>query len=141
MAISRADSKPNLKNNNIVYSDFTNNFIKNPITNQLICIKNEDAVKQAFKNLILTNIGERFFNPFFGSNVERTEFELFGPFVVEDLTRYINDAAKQFESRVSLANVTFSPQPDSNEMAINIVFYIINTTEPQNMSIFLQRLR
>ena len=78
MAVSRADSKPNLKNNNIVYSDFTNNFSRHPITNQLVMLNNEDSVRQTFKNLILTNIGERFFNPFFGSNVEKTEFELFG---------------------------------------------------------------
>lgn len=141
MAVSRADSKPNLKNNNIVYSDFTNNFSRHPITNQLVMLNNEDSVRQTFKNLILTNIGERFFNPFFGSNVEKTEFELFGPFVVEDLTRYIHDAIRLFETRVKLINLTFTDQSDSNEVAINIVFSVINRTEPQSMSIFLKRVR
>jgi len=108
----------------------------------LITIKNEDSVRQAFKNLILTNIGERFFNPFFGSNVNRTLFENFGPFIIEDINRYITMAAKQFEKRINLLNVSVTDNSDKNGISINVVFAMINNpTVPINVSIFLKRVR
>jgi hypothetical protein len=89
MALSRADAISQTQKKIETYSDFSNSFSKHPITKELVTVKNEDSIRQAFKNLILTNIGERPFNPFFGSNVNRTLFENFGPFVREDIIRYI----------------------------------------------------
>jgi phage baseplate assembly protein W len=142
MAITRAQAITQTQKKIETYSDFTNNFIKHPITNELITIKNEDSVRQAFKNLILTNIGERFFNPFFGSNINRTLFENFGPFVIEDINRYITMSAKQFEKRINLLNVSVTDNSDKNGISINVVFAMINNpTVPINVSIFLKRVR
>jgi len=142
MAITRAQAITQTQKKVETYSDFTNNFIKHPVTNELITIKNEDSVRQAFKNLILTNIGERFFNPFFGSNVNRTLFENFGPFIIEDINRYITMAAKQFEKRINLLNVSVTDNSDKNGISINVVFAMINNpTVPINVSIFLKRVR
>ena len=141
MAITRAQAITQTQKKVETYSDFTNNFIKHPITNELVTIKNEDSVRQAFKTLILTNIGERFFNPFFGSNVNRTLFENFGPFMIEDINRYISMAAKQFESRITLLGVNVIDNSDQNGIKINVVFSIINNPEPVSLSIFLKRVR
>ena len=141
MAITRADAISQTQKKLDVYSDFSDNFIKHPITNELIVLKNEDSVRQAFKNLILTNIDERPFNPFFGSNVNRSLFDPFGPFLVEDITRYINLAAKQFESRIQVLNVTITDQSDKNAIGINVVFSIINNPEPISLSLFVKRVR
>ena len=123
------------------YSDFSNNFTKHPITNELITLKNEDTIRQAFKNLIMTNLNERFFNPLFGSNVNATLFENYGPFVREDIIRYIKMAAMQFEKRINVIGVEVIDQPDKNGLKINIVFSIINIPEPVALSIFLKRVR
>ena len=141
MAITRADAISQTQKKLDVYSDFNDNFIKHPITNELIVLKNEDSVRQAFKNLILTNIDERPFNPFFGSNVNRSLFDPFGPFLVEDITRYINLAAKQFESRIQVLNVTITDQSDKNAIGINVVFSLINNPEPISLSLFVKRVR
>jgi phage baseplate assembly protein W len=141
MAITRADAISQTQKKLDVYSDFSDNFIKHPITNELIVLKNEDSVRQAFKNLILTNIDERPFNPFFGSNVNRSLFDPFGPFLVEDITRYINLAAKQFESRIQVLNVTITDQSDKNAIGINVVFSLINNPEPISLSLFVKRVR
>ena len=141
MAITRADAISQTQKKLDVYSDFSDNFIKHPITNELIVLRNEDSVRQAFKNLILTNIDERPFNPFFGSNVNRSLFDPFGPFLVEDITRYINLAAKQFESRIQVLNVTITDQSDKNAIGINVVFSLINNPEPISLSLFVKRVR
>ena len=141
MAVSRADAISQTLKKVETYSDFSNSFSKHPITNELVTLKNEDSIRQAFKNLILTNIDERPFSPFFGSNVNRTLFEQFGPFVREDIIRHVSMAAKQFERRISLLNVDVVDQPDKNGLKINVVFSIINIPEPVNLSIFLKRVR
>jgi phage baseplate assembly protein W len=104
-------------------------------------VKNEDSVRQAFKNLILTNLEERFFSPFFGSNINRTVFENYGPFVREDIIRYIKMAAVQFEKRVEVLLVDIVDEMDKNRLKINVVFSIINIPEPVALSIFLKRVR
>jgi phage baseplate assembly protein W len=141
MAVSRADAITQSLKKADTYSDFTNNFVKHPITNELVLVKNEDSVRQAFKNLILTNIGERPFNPFFGSNIDRTLFENFDPFLVEDISRYINLAAQQFEDRVNVLSVTVIDNTDQNSLSVNVVFSIINRPEPVQLTIFLKRVR
>jgi phage baseplate assembly protein W len=141
MALSRADAITQTLKKVDTYSDFTTNFIKHPISNELVVVKNEDSVKQSFKNLILTNIFERFYNPFFGSNVERTLFENFGPWVVEDLNRYISVAAKQFENRIQILNTQITDNSEQNGISINIVFSILNNPEPVSINLFLKRVR
>ena len=138
---SRADAISQLEKKVETYSDFPNSFSKHPITDELVVIKNEASLRQAFKNLILTNIGERVFNPFFGSNIKRTLFEPFGPFVREDIIRYVRDSAKAFESRINVLGIEVKDNQDKNGIEVNIVFSIINNPEPVSLNIFLKRVR
>jgi phage baseplate assembly protein W len=139
--VTRADAITQSYKKVETYSDFSNNFTKHPVTNELVLLKNEDSVRQAVKNVILTSINERYFNPFFGSNVNRVLFENFDPFVLEDLRTYINLALNNFEPRVKLVNVTILDNSDKNALSISIVFSIINNPNLQKVSIFLKRVR
>jgi phage baseplate assembly protein W len=141
MATSRAQTITQTLKKVDTYSDFTDNFIQHPITHELITIKNESDVGQAIKNVILTNVFERPFNPFFGSNIRRSLFEDFGPFVIEDITRYINMAVRQFEPRIQLLDVGITDDEDHNGMSINIVYSMLNNPEPVSISLFLRRVR
>ena len=123
------------------YSDFRTNFSKHPITNELLIVKNEDSIKQSFKNLILTNVGERLFNPWLGSNINRTLFENFSPFLVEDVQRYIFDCAKQYEKRIVINSITIIDQSEKNGYSIDIVFSVINNPEPISLNVFIRRVR
>ena len=49
---------------------------KNPITKDIVVLKNEEAIKQSVKNLVLTQIGERHFSPLLGTNTTSYLFEL-----------------------------------------------------------------
>jgi phage baseplate assembly protein W len=139
--VSRADSIGQLYYKADTYSDFSNAFTKHPITRELITLKNEDSVKQAVKNLIMTSVGERLFEPFFGSDVNRSLFENFGPFTAEDLVKHINKSVRLYEPRVDQMVVTPLEDPDRNGIAINILFTLINKPDPVQLSIFLKRVR
>lgn len=139
--VSRADSIGQLYYKADTYSDFSNAFTKHPITHELITLKNEDAVRQAVKNLIMTSVGERIFEPFFGSDVNRSLFENFGPFTSEDIIKHINKAVRLYEPRVDQMVITPLDDPNRNGIAINILFTLINKPDPVQLSIFLKRVR
>lgn len=141
MSTSRADQITQTQRKIETYSDFTNNLVRHPVTNQLVVLKNEDAVRQAFKNLIYTNVFARFFNPFFGTGVTSSMFELDTPFLIEDLKTSINLSARQFEPRVQIINLTIMDSPDQNAISINIVFQLVNNPTPITLPILLKRVR
>jgi phage baseplate assembly protein W len=141
MTITRADKITETLFVQQTYSDFTNDLTVHPITQQLVVLKNADAVKQSLRNLVLTNLGEKPFNPLFGSNVNKSLFELFDLFFVEDIKRYIALAVQQYEPRVNLISVEVIPGSNENGATINIVFSLINTTQPLSISIYVKRVR
>lgn len=139
--LTRADAITQTSKIVQTYSDFTDNFTKNPVTNELVVLSNEQSVTQALKNLVLTNPGERFFNPFFGSGVTGSLFEQFTPFLVEDLTNNITVSVAQFENRANVLNIRITEDDDNNALGVNLTYSLINRASPVSMSLFLQRVR
>ena len=52
------------------FKDLAVSFIANPSTGDFGVVKNENAIKQSVRNLLLTITGERFFQPTTGSQVK-----------------------------------------------------------------------
>jgi len=57
------------------FKDISMSFQVNPLTYDLIGIKNETAIARSVRNLVLTIRGERFFDQNLGSNVNKLLFE------------------------------------------------------------------
>jgi phage baseplate assembly protein W len=124
------------------YSDFPNSFTKHPVSNEIVVIKGVESVRQSLKNVILTNLGEKLFSPFFGSNVTHSLFELEGPFLSNEIIRHISLAAAQFEPRVNIINVAVNNEANTNRIDINIVFSIMsNPNVPIDLTINIKRVR
>jgi len=139
--VSRVDTLSPLQKREVLYSDFASSFKPHPVTKELIRLTDEDSVKQAIKNIVLTAIGERLFNPFVGSNVYRSLFEPTSPFFAEDMLRYINNSIRQFETRVEVLQVLQVVDNDKNSISLNINFSVINKPELVSFSFLLKRVR
>jgi phage baseplate assembly protein W len=59
----------------IYFSDLDTQFTQNPISDDVVSIKNFESIKRSVRNIISTNKGERPLNPDFGSNVRALLFE------------------------------------------------------------------
>jgi|APGre2960657505_1045072.scaffolds.fasta_scaffold47176_2 phage baseplate assembly protein W len=125
----------------ITYRDFDLRFIAHPITGKLNMLKNSNSVKQAVKNLILTNFYERPYAPLFGSGVRATLFENYTPHTQDDLEDAITMALNNFEPRVELISIDFGGNPDLNQLSVSIVFRPINTVEAITLNLSLDRVR
>jgi phage baseplate assembly protein W len=99
------------------------------------------AVKQAVKNLMLTNFGEKPFNPSFGANLRALLFELANSDTEYDIERAVISAIETYEPRARILNVTAKSNPDGNEIQINVVFRLVSTSEEVTFTTTLARLR
>lgn len=124
-----------------VYSDFSTPFLVDPNKLDLVADVNEDAVKTSIKNILLTDRGERLFNPTFGSDIRSLLFENITPQTESSIREYIELSINNFEPRANIIDVVVSALPEANAYAVTIVFSVINRSEPIVLDILLNRIR
>ncbi|MFA7407926.1 MAG: GPW/gp25 family protein [Anaerolineaceae bacterium] len=115
--------------------------MENPLTGDLVTRTNEDAIKEALKTLIMTDRGERLFQPSLGSDVRATLFDLNTPATAKILEEKIRETILNFEPRAELINIEPVTDYDSNQISITIRFYVTNREEPVVVTYFLERTR
>lgn len=123
------------------FSDIDFNFTRHPVTNDLTRKYDEESIKQAVKNLVLTQNYERPFHSEIGSSIRGLLFELSNPMTQIMLQRAITDTIINFEPRVNLLGVYVLMNPDQHEVNVTIEFVIVNTTRPITVTMTLKRTR
>jgi len=121
------------------FRDISMTFAKHPLTNDLIALKNANAIQRSLKNIVFTYPGEKFFDPEFGSKVSRMLFEIITPLTANRIKREIEYSIDRYEPRVSLTKVKVIPNYDNNEFNILIAYDIIGINVPaQQLDFVLQ---
>lgn len=127
--------------NTRTFSDFDLNFLKHPDTDSLVMKYDEQSIKQAVRNLILTNHYERQFHPEIGSQVKGLLFEHATPMLAATLKQAIINTINAHEPRVRLIDVNVTVSPDNNEVYVSVEFTIVNTNRPIVLNVILERTR
>ena len=112
------------------FKDINLSFKRHPVTNDLITVKNEDAIKKSVKNIIFTILGEKPYSPLFGTSVNNSLFELANPLDRVRISDEIQSTLLNYEPRISNIQVNVSNYPDSNEMNATIQYDIIGMASP-----------
>mgnify|MGYP001333153050 CR=1 FL=1 len=99
------------------------------------------AVKQAVKNLLLTNFSEKPFQPRFGGNLNSFLFALNTDIDDNDLKKQIIQSIEIFEPRAEVINITSNLADDSNEIKVTVTFKVLNTNQVLTTEVNLTRLR
>lgn len=99
------------------------------------------AVKQAVKNLLLTNFGEKPFDPSYGANLRGLLFELADEQLEDSVEIMIREAIRIYEPRAAVIDVTVKSLPDYNSLAVQVTFSIVNTTDTVTLQVTIARLR
>ena len=121
------------------FKDIAMAFSKNHFTDDANVVKNDNAIKQAIKNLVLTTPGEKPFQPLTGSSVNDLLFEPLDPFTADTLRDEIINTINQYEKRVRLENVWLQPIHDRNQLNITIEYQIVGQPITESFSFVLQR--
>ncbi len=121
------------------FKDFAISFKSNPNTKDFSAVKNENAIKQSVRNLILTQFGERPYQYDIGSRVAGLLFEPFDVFLAEDIRDEIENTIKRLEPRVAVKQISVNQSIDDNELDVGIEYSIIGQNITQTVEFILER--
>ena len=124
------------------FLDLSASFQNNPLSNDLITLKNENAIARSVRNLILTTQGERPFQPVLGSNVNNLLFENMDKLTAAALKEEIRNTIENYEPRVEIEEIVVDPNFDNNEFNVTVQYYIVGIDVPeQELSFVLESTR
>jgi phage baseplate assembly protein W len=123
------------------YKDLDLNFLIHPVRKDINKHKDEMAVINSIKNLMLTNHYERPFQPDLGSNVRRLLFENLDKITAISMEREIRQVVENYEPRAQIKTLDILPDTDNNGFSVRMEFYIMNMTDPVTINFFLERVR
>ena len=127
--------------NTRTFSDLDLNFAPHPVTGDLTQKYDENAIKQAVKNLLQIRHYEKPFHSEIGSPLRELLFEPITPLTEKMARRAIIDIISNFEPRVQLIDVNVIASEDNNSLYINVDFRIVNTERPITLDFVLERTR
>jgi len=124
------------------FRDISATFQANPLNQDLVALRNENAIARSIRNLILTEPGERPFNPVLGSRVSSLLFETLDNQTAFAIKSEIINTIKNFEPRVTLNKVEVTPDFENNELHVSIRYNIVGIDVPgQELSFALEPTR
>lgn len=119
------------------FKDISLSMKRHPVTNDILPLKNEDAIKRAVQNLVRIQVGEVFFNNLIGTRISGALFELATNDFVAPVKTEIETVIKNFEPRVILKSVEVDPDPDNNALDITISYDIVGLSTPTQTVTFI----
>ena len=124
------------------FKDISAIFEVNPLNDDLIVLKNANAIARSIRNLIFTNRGDKPFNPFLGSRVTEMLFDPMDQISSVSVKAEIERTINSFEPRVNLEKVTVTPDYDGNQYDVVIEYQIIGIdVDTQQLSFALELTR
>jgi len=124
-----------------LYSDFFKDLTENPVSNDLARNTNEEAVKEAIKNLLLTDKGERLFQPTLGGDIRRLLFDNITPASLIVIKEVVRETIENHEPRADLIGVDVKSAVDDNSIQITVIFNVINSEEDVTLITTIARVR
>ena len=112
------------------FKDINLSFKRHPVTNDVLTVSDEDAIKRSVKNIIFTILGEKPFEPNFGSVINQSLFDLSTNLNEIRISDEIKQSLLNYEPRIDNTEVTVSVYPESNELNCIIQYDIVAIPAP-----------
>ena len=112
------------------FKDINLSFKRHPVTNDVMTIRDEDAIKRSVKNIIFTILGEKPFDPDFGSIINNSLFDLNTNLSEIRVSDEIRQSLLNFEPRIENIEINVTVVPDSNELNCTVQYDIVGLPSP-----------
>ena len=120
------------------FKDINLSFKRHPVTNDVVAIRDEDAIKRSVKNIVFTTLGEKPFVPQFGSVINESLFDLNTELSEIRVSDEIRSSLLNFEPRIDNVIVNVTVSPDTNEMNCLVQYDIVGLPSPsQSVDVLL----
>lgn len=121
------------------YSDISDS-LTHPISGKAILSTDIDAIKNSIRNIILTPIGSRAFNPSFGTKIQTLLFEHPTPVTAIAIRSEIKIALERLEPRVKVTSIEVFQRQLDTDYEVSITF-VAGYAPDEEVSFTLNRLR
>ena len=120
------------------FKDINLSFKRHPVTNDVVVIRDEDAIKRSVRNIIFTILGEKPFEPNFGSVINESLFDLNTNLNEIRVSDEIRSSLLNYEPRIDNIIVNVTVSPDTNEMNCTVQYDIVGLPSPsQSVDVLL----
>jgi len=125
------------------FKDLSVTFKTHPVTDDLVCVKDKAAIVQAIQNLILTNKGERPFQPKLGCGVRKVLFEPLDYGSAALIKTEIVETLAAHEPRIMIEGIRCIPDFDNNGFEVELSYRIMGRNDDRTVAVdfFLERTR
>ena len=123
------------------WSDLDLTLAKHPIKKDIMPLKDDNAIQNAVKNLVLSNFYERPFQHDKGANLVALLFEPANPFTALEIEESIKEVLSLYEKRIRVGKIKCKDQVDRNTWNVEINYTIKSFGVPSKIDIVLKRLR
>ena len=124
------------------FKDISMTFQSNPLNDDLIAVKNENAIARSIRNIVFTTPGEKFFNQSFGSRITESLFENIDEITATIIVDEIRQSIDNYEPRVEVDDVKAFPDYENNSFDVTITYDVIGSEIPtQELQFVLQSSR
>ena len=124
------------------FKDISMTFQSNPLNDDLIVLKNENAIARSLRNIVFTLPGEKFFDEPFGSRITESLFDNIDEITASIIVDEIRQSITNYEPRVKLEDVKAYPDYEGNGFDVIITYEIIGADIPlQELQFVLQSSR
>jgi phage baseplate assembly protein W len=124
-----------------LYADLPLSFIPHPNSKDIRPLTDINAVKQAVKNLVLSNFVDRPFHPELGGNITRLLFEPANKFTAAVLRDEVIRLLQKREPRVRDIKCEVQLDEEYNRLLVTITFTVKTTQQNTEVSFYLDRIR
>ena len=121
------------------FKDLAVSFTANPSTGDFGIVKNENAIKQAVRNLVLTDLGERPFQPTVGSRIKGLLFEPWDVFSADSIKSEIRNCLGRLEPRIEVTKISLRDDSDINAIAVELDYTIVGEQIVQTIEFLLEK--
>ena len=123
------------------WSDLDLSLKIHPVRKDLNVLRDDNAVKNAIKNLLVTNAFERPFQPQLGANLRGLLFEPADAITRIAIKENIRNVIKDYEPRVKVLSIAINDLSDQNAYRLTVKFLIKEYDTQDSVEILLRRLR
>ena len=113
------------------FKDLSASFQTNPLSNDLIALKNESSIARSVRNLVLTIQGERPFQPVLGTGVNNLLFDNMDKLTASAIRSELRTTIENYEPRVEINEILVEPDFEGNAMHVTLQYFIIGMDVPE----------
>ena len=113
------------------FKDLSASFQTNPLSNDLIALKNESSIARSVRNLVLTIQGERPFQPTLGTGVNNLLFDNMDKLTASAIRSELRTTIENYEPRVEINEILVEPDFEGNAFHVTLQYFIIGMDVPE----------